>query len=96
MSAYAIFIRDNTLDQQELDTYSEMAAKAHAGHPITALAAYGDLEVLEGQDAEGVVLVQFPTMEDARAWYNSPAYQEAKAHRLKGANYRVLLVQGVE
>ncbi|WP_312241240.1 hypothetical protein [Pantoea sp.] len=64
MSAYAIFIRDNTLDQQELDTYSEMAAKAHAGHPITALAAYGDLE--------------------------------AKAHRLKGANYRVLLVQGVE
>lgn len=96
MSAYAIFIRDNTTDQQELDTYSELAGKARGDHPLTALAAYGDLEVLEGQDAEGVVLLQFPTMEDARAWYNSPAYQEAKPHRLKGANYRVLLVQGIE
>jgi uncharacterized protein (DUF1330 family) len=96
LSAYAIFIRDNTIDQQELDTYSVMAGKARGDHPITTLVAYGDIEVLEGQEAEGVVLLEFPTMEDARAWYNSPAYQEAKAQRMKGANYRVLLVQGVE
>ncbi|WP_130833457.1 DUF1330 domain-containing protein [[Erwinia] mediterraneensis] len=96
MTAYAIFIRDNTIDQQEMDTYSEMAGKARGDHPLTALVAYGDIEVLEGQDAEGVVLLQFPNMEAARAWYHSPAYQEAKTHRLKGANYRVMLVEGLE
>jgi uncharacterized protein (DUF1330 family) len=33
-------------------------------------------------------------MAAARAWYNSPAYQEARLHRMKGAQYRMLLVEG--
>ena len=95
MSAYVIFIRDNTTDQNELDTYAKLADKARGTHPITPLAFYGELEVLEGADAEGVVIIQFPDKAAAHAWYDSPAYQEAKAHRLKGANYRVLLVEGL-
>jgi len=43
-----------------------------------------------------VVLLKFPDMAAARAWYHSPAYQAAKVHRLKGAEYRVILVDGVE
>jgi len=34
-------------------------------------------------------------MDAAKAWYHSPAYQEAKVHRLAGANYRVLVTEGV-
>jgi len=41
-------------------------------------------------------VLEFPDAEAAKGWYFSPAYQEAKAHRLKGAKYRVLLVNGVE
>jgi uncharacterized protein (DUF1330 family) len=28
-------------------------------------------------------------------WYESPAYQEARAHRFKGANYRAVIVEGL-
>lgn len=96
MSAYIMFVRDATLDAEELATYSKMAAEARGDHPLTALAHYGDFEVLEGQASEGVVLLKFPDMAAARAWYHSPAYQAAKVHRLKGAEYRVILVDGVE
>ena len=34
-------------------------------------------------------------MEAALAWYNSPAYTEVRKHRIAGAVYRGLLVQGI-
>ena len=40
-------------------------------------------------------MLQFPTMEEARAWYNSPAYQAALVHRRKGADWRAFIVQGL-
>ncbi|QDY40712.1 DUF1330 domain-containing protein [Candidatus Pantoea soli] len=95
MAAYIVFIKDETLDADELAVYAEKAGQARGDHPIKPLAFYGELEVLEGRDAEGVVVLEFPDREAAKAWYHSPAYQEAKAHRLKGAHYRVLLVEGV-
>ena len=96
MSAYVVFIRDNTLNQDEMAAYAEKAGKARGDHPIKPLAFYGELETLEGPEAEGVVIIEFPTTEAAHAWYDSPEYQAAKQHRLKGANYRVLLVEGVD
>ncbi|PLR24813.1 MULTISPECIES: DUF1330 domain-containing protein [Pantoea] len=96
MAAYVVFIKDETLDQDELTAYAEKAGQARGDHPITPLAFYGALETLEGPEAEGVVVLEFPDAEAAKGWYFSPAYQEAKAHRLKGAKYRVLLVNGVE
>jgi uncharacterized protein (DUF1330 family) len=95
MPAYAIFIRNSTKDADELKTYSQKAGAARGDHPLTALAYYGALETLEGDPAEGVVLLQFPDMVAAHAWYDSPAYQDAKQHRLKGADYRVILVNGL-
>ncbi|MBB3306020.1 MULTISPECIES: DUF1330 domain-containing protein [Enterobacterales] len=95
MAAYVVFIKDETLDKDELAKYSEKAGQARGDHPITPLAFYGALETLEGPEAEGVVVLEFPDAEAAKGWYFSPAYQEAKAHRLKGAKYRVLLVNGV-
>ena len=95
MTAYAIFIKNSTIDAEEMKIYSRLAGGARGDHPLTALAAYGPLEVLEGDAAEGVVLLSFPDMAAAKAWYDSPAYQEAKQHRLKGADYRVILAQGL-
>lgn len=95
MPAYVIFIKNSTKDADELKTYSQKAGAARGDHKITPLAYYGPLEVLEGDPAEGVVLIQFPDVAQARAWYDSPAYQDAKAHRLKGADYRVILAEGL-
>ena len=95
MPAYVIFIKNSTKDAEALKTYSQKAAGARGDHKITPLAYYGPLEVLEGDAAEGVVLLQFPDTAAAKAWYDSPAYQEAKEHRLKGADYRVILAEGL-
>jgi uncharacterized protein (DUF1330 family) len=95
MPAYAIFIRNSIKNAEEFAAYGPKAAAAGAGHPIKPLAFYGAIETLEGDPAEGVVLVEFPDMDAAKAWYNSDAYQDALKHRLAGADYRVLLVQGI-
>jgi uncharacterized protein (DUF1330 family) len=94
MPAYIIFMREKTLDRSELETYWQKTPATLEGQPIKVLAAYGRHVTLEGPDVEGVVVAEFPTLEAARAWYDSPAYQEAAAHRFRGAVYRGLIVEG--
>jgi uncharacterized protein (DUF1330 family) len=93
--AYIIFTREKTLDQSELEAYWSQAPATLAGHPIKILAAYGRHVTLEGPEVEGVVVAEFPSLEEARAWYDSPAYREAAEHRFRGAVYRGLIVEGV-
>ena len=90
-----IFIRERTLDPSELEVYARTAPPSLAGWPIKFLAAYGRQDVLEGPAPEGVAIAEFPSLEDARRWYDSPAYQAAAQHRFKGATYRGLIVEGI-
>jgi uncharacterized protein (DUF1330 family) len=96
VSAYLIFIREQTLDRAELEIYWEEIRSTFAGHTVRLLASYGPHEDLEGPPTEGTVVAEFPSMKAARAWYDSPEYVRVRQHRLKGAVYRGLLVQGVE
>ncbi len=88
MAAYAVFIRQSTHNPDELATYSEKVGATLSGHPVSVLAAYGRQEVLEGPEVEGVVILEFPTIDAAKAWYDSPAYREVRQHRFRGADYR--------
>ena len=95
MSAYLVFARDKTVDQQEMDAYAKEASDTLAGHPAKPLAFYGAHQDLEGPSTEGIVMIEFPTIDAAKGWYNSPSYRQAREHRFKGATYRVTLAQGV-
>ncbi|HTZ32824.1 MAG TPA: DUF1330 domain-containing protein [Methylomirabilota bacterium] len=95
MSAYMVFTRTKTKDAKELEIYGKGAAASAQGHPVKPLAFYGAHEDLEGPATEGTVILEFPNVEAAKAWYNSPAYLQAREHRFKGGEYRVTLVQGV-
>ena len=95
MSAYVVFRREKTLDQSELEAYWAKVKSTMDGRPLKVLAAYGKHVALEGPDVEGVVIAEFPTVEEAQDWYNSPAYQAAAQHRHRGAVYRGLIVEGV-
>ncbi len=95
MPAYMVCMREKTLDRSELEAYWEKVRWALDGRPIRALAAYGKHLTLEGAEVEGVVIAEFPTLEEARDWYYSPAYQEAAQHRHRGALYRGLIVEGL-
>ena len=95
MAAYLIFMREKTLDQSELKAYWAKIRATMEGHPIKVLAAYGRHVTLEGPEVEGVVVAEFPSVEEARAFYDSPAYQDAAQHRFRGAVYRGLIVEGL-
>jgi uncharacterized protein (DUF1330 family) len=100
MPAYMIFTREGPVrDADAMQTYSAAnqvnGASYVERYKLKPLVAYGALETLEGTEADGVVLLEFPTADDARAWYDSPEYQAAMEHRLKGADYRCILVEGL-
>ena len=89
MSAYAIFIRERTRNAGELQTYAEMVTPILGGIDAKVLAAYGPQDVLEGASPEGVVIVRFPTMQAARAFYDGAEYQAAVRHRFPGRGLSV-------
>jgi len=93
MSVYAVFIREMTKNEAELAAYMPKAAASMAGHPMTVLAAYGRQEVLEGPDVEGVVIVEFPSFDDAKAWYESPPIATPASIVFHGADYRAIIVE---
>ena len=95
MSAYLVFIKEREHDGAAMAAYGPKAGQSLGGHPGKPLAFYGPIETLEGPEALGSVIIEFPDMDAARAWYNSPAYQEARQHRFQGADYRVILTQGL-
>lgn len=95
MPAYVVFTRDETIDRTELETYSARVDASFEGHDMKPLADYGTLETLEGDEIEGAVILEFPDMDAARAWYRSPEYQATAQHRFRGARYRGFIVEGL-
>ena len=42
------------------------------------------------------MMAVFPSLEEAKAWHESPAYKEACKHRFQGGDFRCILVEGVD
>ena len=95
MVAYVVFTREKMRNPEEYERYREKARPAAKGHPLKPLALYGKYEVLEGPAIEGAVVLEFPTLEAAKTYYYSSAYQDAVKHRFLGADYRVFIVEGL-
>ena len=95
MAAYIVFMRERMRDTAEFGKYMEAVPPTLEGHPVRPLALYGTIETLEGPALEGAVIAEFPTLAAARAWYNSPAYQQAVQHRHKAGDYRVFIIEGL-
>jgi uncharacterized protein (DUF1330 family) len=73
MPAYVVFIRERTHNQAELDAYVAAVGPLLQGLPVRLLAGYGRQRVLEGPEIEGVAIAEFPTLEEAVTWYESPS-----------------------
>lgn len=95
MSAYIVFTRLKTIDQNELELYWASIAKTMEGHPIEVLVPYGKFNVLEGTPIEGIVIARFPDVDSAKNWYFSESYQNVAIHRRKGAVYQGIVVEGI-
>jgi uncharacterized protein (DUF1330 family) len=79
-----------------LETYRRLAAASIERHGGSYLVRGGEQEVLEGDWAPGTVIVQFPSMDAARAWYASDDYAEALKFRDQALSRDLILVAGTE
>jgi uncharacterized protein (DUF1330 family) len=94
MAAYIVITRVRTRNQAELALYAKEAPAFLAGHNVKFLARFGPCEVVEGPGIEGVAILEFPSLAEAKAWYASPAYQTASQHRFLGGDYSAVIVDG--
>jgi len=55
----------------------------------------GKVETLEGDwPPKRLVLVEFPSVEQAKTWWSSPEYADAKALRQATATTQLIVVEG--
>ena len=95
MSAYMIVFLESVTDPAELAEYRRIGLPTLEDSKARFLVRNGKFEMIEGSAPQGVLMLEFPTMADAKQWYYSPRYQEALQHRYAGARCRALLVEGV-
>jgi uncharacterized protein (DUF1330 family) len=76
--------------------YAEEAPKLLAAFDGKYIVRGAKAETLEGEVSTGnIVVIGFDSLEKARAWYNSPAYEAIKSIRQNSTKSRLLLVEGV-
>lgn len=95
MAAY-IVSEVEVRDPERMARYRMLAQDSIARHGGRYLVRGGAIEVLEGGPTPKLlIIVEFPTMEQARAWYASADYGEALKVRADALDRRLLLVEGV-
>jgi uncharacterized protein (DUF1330 family) len=95
MPAYVIGEVEIT-DSQAYQEYAKRVPETIAQHGGRYLARGGTVETKEGDwNPKRVVVLEFPTMDQARKWYHSPEYGPVLAIRLKCAKAKLILVEGV-
>lgn len=100
MAAYIIVYRESPItDPSAMADYSarnrEQAANWQADYGLEPLVIYGQSLAPEGANPDGMVLLRFPSLVQAQAWYESAEYQAVIALREKAASWRVVIVEGL-
>ncbi len=96
MPAFAIGlydIRDVSWRPTYRETVDKLVAK-HGGRYVARTTS--PWEVLEGTAPHitDITMIEFPSMEHARAWYSDPEYAPMKILRQAGSQLNLLLVDG--
>ena len=95
MAAYVI-AEVNVTDPQLYADYGKLVAATVEKYGGRFAVRGGKVESKEGGwNPARLVMLEFPSMEQAREWYHSPEYAPALALRLKAANARLIFVEGV-
>ncbi|HKR66470.1 MAG TPA: DUF1330 domain-containing protein [Thermoanaerobaculia bacterium] len=95
MAAY-VFVEVDVRDPQRYETYKQMAPPAIELYGGKYLVRGPKVEVLEGSwSPQRCVILEFPSVEAARTWWESPEYLEAKRLRQQTAETRMILLQGL-
>jgi uncharacterized protein (DUF1330 family) len=95
MPAYLI-ANVNVHDATAFEEYRRQVPATIAKHGGRYLVRGGRVERLEGTwNPTRLVVLEFPSMEQARRWYDSEDYRGPKALRMRCAMTEVVFVEGV-
>ncbi|MER5786680.1 DUF1330 domain-containing protein [Streptomyces mobaraensis] len=95
MPAYALGHFHSTAPHPDLVEYVERIQGTLDPYEGRFVVHGGELDVPEGVWEGSLVLIEFPDLERARAWYASPAYQELIPLRTPHVVGDVVLAAGV-
>ena len=92
--AYLVVDAKST-DPQAMQRYRDLAQVAVANFGGRYLVRGAPYEVLEGSDwrPQRLVVVEFPSMEKAKGFYESPEYRAAREARAGVSDFDMLLVE---
>ncbi len=94
MPAYLI-VKISVDDPAGLKAYQEAAPPIIAKYQGKFIVRGGATETLEGpEDKRRTVVLEFPGMTEARAYYHSPEYTEARKLREGIGTFEVMIVDG--
>ena len=95
MSAYLLAIVD-VQDAGQYREYTKLVPDIVAAHGGRFIVRGAETEVLEGElETRRIVIIEFPSADHVRAFYNSPEYTEARKVREGVAIGRLILLHGV-
>jgi len=84
-------------DQETYEEYKQLVPASLEPYDGRFLVRGGEVERLEGEwEPHRVVVLEFPSLEHARGWYESEQYAAAKALRQRASVGSLLLVHGVD
>lgn len=96
MAAYIMIDRLSVTDRDRFSAYpvaAQAAVQRYGGRYVLPHAA--QIEALEGNwKPNRVILIEFSDVEEARQWWNSPEYAEAKAIHRQATISNIILVDG--
>lgn len=82
-------------DPETYGEYAKIATEAIEAHGGAFLARSGRYAQLEGTDRARNVVVEFPSLEDAVACYESARYQEAVSFAKRSSKRDLMVVEGI-
>ncbi len=95
MAAYVI-VEIDVADPVRYEDYKKLAPPSIAQYGGKYLARGGTTEALEGDwSPKRLVILEFPTVEQAKKWHDSPEYAPAKKLRNQTAKSKMVVIPGV-
>jgi uncharacterized protein (DUF1330 family) len=83
-------------DNDGFAQYRDMAPPSVAAYGGKYLARGGAITSMEGNwQPSRITVTEFPSVEQAKAWWNSPEYAEARDLRQRTATTKMIIVEGV-
>jgi uncharacterized protein (DUF1330 family) len=83
-------------DAAAYEEYRKQVPGTIAAYGGKYLARGGKVEVVEGNRVPArMVILEFPTLAQAKAWYDSPEYRPVRAIRHRTAKSHALIIEGL-